>query len=50
MNSQDILNNTAYADILFTETEKTAINNAIVIKKSRGIMFRIFNAKSARKK
>jgi len=37
MNSQDILNNTAYADILFTETEKTAINNAIVIKKSRGI-------------
>jgi type I restriction enzyme M protein len=36
MNSQDILNKTAYADILFTETEKTAINNAIVIKKSRG--------------
>jgi len=36
MNSQDILNNTAYADILFTETEKTAINNAIVIKQSRG--------------
>jgi len=37
VNSQDILNKTAYADILFSETEKTAINNAIVIKQSRGV-------------
>jgi len=36
VNSQDILNKTAYADILFSETEKTAINNALVIKQSRG--------------
>jgi len=36
MNSQDILNKTAYADILFTEKEKTAINNALFMKQSRG--------------
>jgi len=36
MNPQDILNKTDYADILFTETEKTEINNALIIKQSRG--------------
>jgi len=36
MNSQDILNKTDYADKFFAETEKRAINNALVIKQSRG--------------
>ena len=36
MNSQDILNKTDYAEILFTEAEKTAINKKLVIKQSRG--------------
>jgi type I restriction enzyme M protein len=39
MNSQDILNKTSYADILFTETEKKVINDALVIKQSRGASF-----------
>jgi len=37
MNLQDILNKTAYADILFTEAEKTAINNVLLNKQSRGM-------------
>ena len=38
MNSQDILNKTDYADILFTEAERAAINNALVKKQShRGL-------------
>jgi type I restriction enzyme M protein len=36
MDSQDILNKTAYADILFTEKEKSAINNTLFVKQSRG--------------
>jgi type I restriction enzyme M protein len=36
MNLQDVLNKTAYADILFTEAEKKAVNKALVIKQSRG--------------
>jgi type I restriction enzyme M protein len=36
MNSQDILNKTDYADILFTEAEKAAINKKLIKKQSRG--------------
>jgi type I restriction enzyme M protein len=37
MNSQEILNKTAYDDVLFTDTEKSAINKILVIKQSRGV-------------
>jgi type I restriction enzyme M protein len=36
MNSQDILNKTDYADILFTEAERVAINKKLIKKQSRG--------------
>jgi hypothetical protein len=37
VNLQDILKKTAYADVLFTDTEKAAINKAFIIKQSRGV-------------
>jgi type I restriction enzyme M protein len=35
MKLKDILKNTSYDDVLFTEEEKTAIENSIVVKKPK---------------